>query len=92
MYGDLKKWLDGLRAGVDWNVTFLALGSGNRRFGKGGKARLSEFASWVRRVGKGGRARFTEVTVALQKEGYGDLWFVLMTSDEAKEACRQMVP
>ena len=53
---------------------------------------LSELASWLRRVGKGGKARFGEVCEALWKEGYGSLWLKLLTSDEAKEACRQMAP
>ena len=60
--------------------------------GKRGGPVLSELASWLRRVGKGGKARFTEVTAALQEDGYGDLWLMVLTSDEAKEACRQMVP
>ena len=92
VYGDLKKWLDGLRADEVWYNVSDALAFGNCRVGKGGKARLPELASWLRRVGKGGKASFTEVTAALQKDGYGDMWLVLMTSDEAKEACRQMVP
>ena len=88
VYGDLKKWLDGLQADIDRAEIDCAVWlEGN----KDGPV-LSELASWLRRVGKGGKARFTEVTVALQKEGYGDLWLMLMTSDEAREACRQMVP
>ena len=53
---------------------------------------LPELASWVRRVGKGGKARFKEVSGALRKEGYGDLWLMLMTSDGASEAWRQLDP
>ena len=53
---------------------------------------LSELASRLRRVGKGGKTRFGEVCGADSEEGYGNLWLMLLTSDEAKEACRQMAP
>ena len=81
VYGELKEWLDGLAAGRKLNGLEWLDGP-----------ELPELASWVRRVGKGGKARFKEVTGALQKEGFGDLWLMLMTSDEASEACRQMDP
>ena len=70
VYGDLKKWLDGLRADIDrlWEGDRKKWLEGN----KDGPV-LSELASWLRRVGKGGKTRFGEVCEALLKEGYGSL-------------------
>ena len=88
VYGDLKKWLDGLRADIDRAEIDRAVWlEGN----KDGPV-LSELASWLRRVGKRGKTRFGEVCEALLKEGYGSLWLKLLISNEAEEACRQMAP
>ena len=88
VYGDLKKWLDGLHADIDRaEIDCAVCLEGN----KDGPV-LSELASWLHRVGKDRKTRFGEVCEALLKEGYGNLWLTLLTSEEAKEACRQMVP
>jgi hypothetical protein len=99
VYGDLQKWLDGLRADIDrlweidFDVTFWKWLEGN----KGGPV-LAELASWIRlhltrvRDGKDRKTRFGEVCTALMQEGYGNLWLTLLNSEEAKEAFRHKVP
>ena len=91
MYGDLKKWLDGLRVDIDrlWEIDFDVTFWKWLEANKDGPV-LSEHASWLGRVGSLELAK--EVCGALLKEGYGGLWLMLLTSDEAEEACRQMVP
>ena len=63
VYGELKEWLDGVRADIE-------------QLGNDGE--LVDVAFWIRRVCKGGKDGFNDVARALVKQGYGDLWAMLL--------------
>ena len=71
VYGDLKKWLDGLRADIE------RLGGQSEEAWDKIDHDLSVVTSWVRRVDPRSR-RGTDVAKALIKEGYIDLWVRLI--------------
>ena len=75
-YGDLKKWLDSLRADVD------RLGSESKEACDKAWDMIdldrSVVTSWVRRVDQVGGRRSNYILTALRKEGYTDVWARLL--------------